>query len=116
MFSCRQRVHLACWALTKRGAARLPWCLSSLLPRLNQANDLFAQLNRDVARTPQIRLMAQSRLRLNGEARSPEDVDFMQFGALKMVYMEQVRSKARARVFVLVFVRAGARFRIRISS
>ena len=60
--------------------------------------------------------MAQSRLRLNGEARSPEDVDFMQFGALKMVYMEQVRSKARARVFVLVFVRAGARFRIRISS
>ena len=34
--------------------------------------------------------MAQSRMRLSGEARSPEDIDFMQFGAIKMVYMEQV--------------------------
>jgi len=38
--------------------------------------------------------MAQSRLRLTSGTRSAEDLDFMQFGALKMVYnalyMEQV--------------------------
>ncbi len=38
----------------------------------------------------QIRNMAQSRLRLCGEARSLEEQEFMQFGALKMIYMEQV--------------------------
>ena len=39
--------------------------------------------------------MAQSKLRLSNEAKSPEELEFMQYGALKMVYMEQVCSECK---------------------
>ena len=41
----------------------------------------------------QIRQMVQSQLRLCGETRSQEDLEFMQFGTMKMIYMEQVHHR-----------------------
>ena len=38
----------------------------------------------------QIRHMAQSKLCLLSMDRAPEELDFMQYGTLKMIYMEQV--------------------------
>ena len=37
--------------------------------------------------------MVQSQLRLCGETRSQEDLEFMQFGTMKMIYMEQVHHR-----------------------
>jgi hypothetical protein len=38
----------------------------------------------------QIRQSTQAKLALVGNIRSPEDLEFMQFGALKMLLLEQV--------------------------
>jgi hypothetical protein len=43
----------------------------------------------------QIKHATQAKLALVGNMRSPEDLEFMQFGALKMLLLEQVDSLAR---------------------
>ena len=41
----------------------------------------------------QIRHMAQSKLTLLSMDRAPEEMDFMLYGTLKMVYLEQVQGQ-----------------------
>jgi hypothetical protein len=43
----------------------------------------------------QIKQATQAKLALVGDVRSPEDLEFMQFGALKMLLLEQVDFRAK---------------------
>ena len=58
--------------------------------------DLFIKHAKVTVLYVQIRQMVQSQLRLCGDTLSQEDLEFMQYGTLKMIYMEQVHHRVCA--------------------
>ena len=67
----------------------------SITAGLCSADGTLGPLEFEAVMRRQIKQATQAKLALVGDIRSPEDLEFMQFGALKMLLLEQVEMWAR---------------------